>query len=235
MQELPKVHVEKLLTISVAPDSLDVVVSLTENYAQVVGSQGIHPHDARLFDAIVAAKIKHNCQLHQKIVAIGEIGLDYHYQHSDPNIQKNVFEQQLQIAIELNKPVIIHTRDADEDTISILKNFSPLMKKKGVLHSFTSGKKLAEYVLAEGFFIGINGIVTFKNAQSVRDIVALTPINQILYETDSPFLAPTPHRGSENNPSYLPLVAKKIAEIKQVDQHEIDQIVFQQSSKLFGV
>jgi TatD DNase family protein len=166
-------------------------------------------------------------------VAVGEIGLDYHYNNSPRDIQIAVFEKQLQIACDTNLPVVIHTREADEDTRDILKNFSKNLKSKGVIHSFTSSKELAEFVLAENFYIGFNGIITFKNAINVQDVVKITPIEQILFETDSPFLTPVPHRGKENAPYYLPHIVEKIAELKNISLDILKPQVYQNSFRCF--
>jgi TatD DNase family protein len=129
--------------------------------------------------------------------------------------------------------VVIHTRDAEEDTRAILKNFSSTLKRKGVIHSFTSSRELAEFVLDEGFYIGFNGIITFKKAENVQEVVKLTPPSKILFETDSPFLTPVPHRGKENAPYYLPFVAQKIAELKNIDLELLKAEVFQNSLSCF--
>jgi TatD DNase family protein len=130
-------------------------------------------------------------------------------------------------------PVVIHTRDADQDTIAILKNFSQGLKSKGVIHSFTSSQELAEFVLQEGFYIGLNGIVTFKKAENVQNIARITPAERILFETDAPFLAPVPFRGQENAPYHLPLVAKKIAELKKIELQPLIDLVFKNSLACF--
>jgi len=139
----------------------------------------------------------------------------------------------LQIAIDFNLPVVIHTRDADEDTMTVLKKFSPLLKRKGVVHSFTSSLALAEFALSEGFYLGFNGIITFKNAQNVRDALMITPINRILLETDSPFLTPDPYRGVENAPYYLPFIAEKVAEVKNENLDFVLSQAYQNSIDLF--
>ena len=128
---------------------------------------------------------------------------------------------------------MIHTRDADEDTKAILKNFSKTLKRKGVVHSFTSTIELAEFVLAEGFHIGFNGIITFKKAENVQEVVKITPANRILFETDSPFLTPVPHRGKENAPFYLPFIAAKIAELKGMNLEELKTQVLHNSLECF--
>lgn len=227
--------VEKIITISVSPDNLDGVIDISRNFAQVYCSQGVHPHDAKEYSALVGEKIRANIERHPKVVAIGEIGLDYHYDKSPRDIQREVFEQQLQLSIDLDLPAIIHTRDADSDTQDILRNFAPKMKKKGVIHSFTSSLALAEFCLQEGFSIGFNGIITFKNAENVRDVLRATPKEKILFETDAPFLTPVPHRGKENGPHYLPFVAAKICEVKNLESGELYPLVFKNSLKLFNL
>lgn len=215
LQAAQAVNVERIITIGVSPDNLEAVMALVQQYPQVWGTQGIHPHDANDYSAEVEAQIRANA-LHDKMVAIGEIGLDYHYDYSDRARQRDAFERQLQIAIDLALPVVVHTREADEDTQAILRNFVGQMPKRGVIHSFTSGRELAEYCLGEGFCIGFNGISTFKAADNVRDIIALTPLEQILLETDAPYLTPIPYRGHKNEPKYLPFIAEQVALVKGV-------------------
>ena len=227
--------VEKFITISVSPKTLDTVIDLCQNHEDVYGTQGIHPHEAKDFNQDVRERIKKNVTTQEKILAIGEIGLDYHYNHSEKNKQIQAFESQLELASELSYPVVIHSRDADEDTISVLKNFSSKLSKKGVIHSFTSGKDLAEFALSEGFYLGFNGIMTFKNAQNVRDIFAITPIERLLCETDSPFLAPVPHRGKENTPIFLPFVVEKMASEKNMDVDELSETLYQNAINLFQI
>jgi TatD DNase family protein len=169
----------------------------------------------------------------KKMVAVGEIGLDYHYNNSPADLQRTVFEKQLQIACDQNLPVVIHTREAEEDTKAILKNFSSSLKSKGVIHSFTSSTELAEFVLSEGFHIGFNGIITFKKAENVQELEKINPTDRILFETDSPFLTPVPHRGKENAPYYLPFVAAKIAELKGINLEDLKQQVLANSLKCF--
>ncbi|MBK8452486.1 MAG: TatD family hydrolase [Thiofilum sp.] len=232
LQAAKAVNVERIITIGVSPDNLDVVVNIASQYNEVWGTQGIHPHDAKDYSAEVEQKIRTNTQ-QAKILAIGEIGLDYHYDYSDRTQQREAFESQLQIAIDLNRPVVIHTREADEDTAAILKNFIPQMKQRGVIHSFTSGQALAEYCLGEGFCLGFNGISTFKPAENVRDIIALTPIEQILFETDAPYLTPVPYRGQTNEPKYLPFIAEKVATVKGIAIEELLPQVWKNSMELF--
>jgi TatD DNase family protein len=203
-----------------------------EIYPSVFGTQGIHPHNAKDWTTEVKNKILLNL-LKNKIIAVGEIGLDYHYSKSPRENQIAAFEEQLQIAVDFKLPVIVHTRDADEDTIAILKNFSPHLKRGGVIHSFTSGLELAKIAIDLNFYIGFNGIITFKNAHNVREALQLTPLENILLETDAPFLTPEPYRGVENAPYYLPFVAKRIADEKNVLVEDLLQHAYQNSKTLF--
>ena len=225
--------VEKIITIAVEPDNFDKVKEIAEAHDNVFYSQGIHPHDAKLSTPEAMRTIKDRTK-ETKMLAVGEIGLDYHYDNSPRDKQREVFKEQLQIAIDTNKPVIIHSRDADEDTIEILSEYAPKLKRKGVIHSFTSGEGLAKKALELGFYLGFNGIITFKNAQNVRVIVSLCPLDRILLETDSPFLTPIPHRGKENAPFHLPFILEKIAEIKELSPTEVETQCYQNSIDLFS-
>ncbi|TDJ05359.1 MAG: TatD family deoxyribonuclease [Deltaproteobacteria bacterium] len=209
-----KIGIEKLITISVEPTNLDTALDLTNTFENVFCSQGVHPHDAKDWSDSVMDKVRKNALASKKVVAIGEIGLDFHYDNSPRELQMKAFEIQLGLAVELNLPVIIHTREAEEETAAILKNFAG--KVRGVAHSFTSSLKLAEYLIDSGFYLGFNGIVSFNKAEDVRAALSMTPLERILLETDSPFLTPVPHRGKENAPIYLPFVAQKVLEVKGI-------------------
>lgn len=232
LQKSFEVGIEKIITIAVEPDNLDKAREIANTYSQVYFTQGIHPHDAKLATAEALQKIKERC-LEEKMVAVGEIGLDYHYDNSPREQQREMFIKQLEIATEENKPVVIHSRDADEDMMRILKEKAPGLAKKGVIHSFTSGPELAQTALDFGFYLGFNGIITFNKAEDVRAIVKLCPLDRILLETDAPFLTPVPHRGKENAPFHLPHILKKIAEIKNVSESAVEQAALENSNKLF--
>jgi len=214
--EAMEVGVERIITVAVSPGNLDTVLELTRYSTIIWGTQGIHPHEAESYSIEVEQIIRERCS-DPRVVAVGEIGLDYYYDHADRDTQRAVFEQQLQIAADLDMPVVIHTRDADEDTRSILQNFSGVLAGGGVIHSFTSSLALAEYCLNEGFMLGFNGIATFNRADNVREVVAATPLEKILLETDAPYLTPVPYRGKTNAPCYLPFIAEKIAAIKDCE------------------
>ena len=228
------VDVVKLITISVEPENFAVARSLASQFENLYCTQGVHPHDASKMTPEALQEMATHAREFDKCVGIGEIGLDYHYDHSPRDTQREVFRQQLRLACEQDLPVVVHSRDADEDTQAILQEFAPSLSRKGVIHSFTAGQKLAEFALEQGFCLGFNGIITFKNAQSVRDIVELAPVEQILIETDAPFLTPVPHRGKENGPCYLPLVAQKVAEIKGIELAELTPILWENSHRVFA-
>jgi TatD DNase family protein len=231
-QKIKEAGITKVVTIGVDPLNLDLVMDLANNNEEIYFTQGIHPHDSKDATEVEFQKIIDRSVM-KKMVAVGEIGLDYHYNNSPADLQRTVFEKQLQIACDQNLPVVIHTREAEEDTKAILKNFSSSLKSKGVIHSFTSSTELAEFVLSEGFHIGFNGIITFKKAENVQEVVKITPIDRILFETDSPFLTPVPHRGKENAPYYLPFVAAKIAELKGINLEDLKKQVLANSLKCF--
>lgn len=224
--------VQRIVTIAVAPDNLAQVRQIAAEHAEVFCTQGVHPHEARFYAAEVGQQIRSAAESDPNVVAIGEIGLDYHYDHSPRRQQQMAFAEQLQMACDLNKPIVVHTRDADADTQAILSDFTRL-GLRGVIHSFTSGLPLAEYCLSEGFALGFNGIITFRSAENVRAVLAQTPINQILLETDSPYLTPVPFRGRENAPYYLPLVAQAVAEIKQLDPETVVRQTTHNAEQLF--
>lgn len=226
------VGIERIITIAVSPSNQNKVFELAHSSPNIWGTQGIHPHEAESYNQDVADIIRERCA-DERIVAVGEIGLDYYYDHADRTVQRAVFEQQLQIAVDLNMPVVIHTREADEDTRSILENFSGALSRRGVIHSFTSGLPLAEYALKEGFMLGFNGITTFNRADNVREVVAATPLDKILLETDAPYLTPVPYRGKPNSPCYLPFIAEKIAELKSCDVEHLLSKTWDNSLSLF--
>lgn len=233
VEDAKNAGVEKIITISVDPLNIDEVPKIADAYPMIYFTQGIHPHDAKDADEVVWNKIRTRAS-HPKMVAVGEIGLDYFYNHSPTDIQKNVFKIQLELAIELQKPVVIHSRDADLDMIEILSLYEGRMTKKGVIHSFSSSLELLQWSIDHGFYIGFNGMTTFKKAFNVHDAVKLCPVDKILFETDSPFLTPAPHRGKENHPSFLPFIIAEIAKIKNIDESELKRKVFENSKTLFG-
>jgi TatD DNase family protein len=232
VQKCKEVGIEKIITIGVAPENLDTVFEISNNNDLIYFSQGIHPHDAKDSSKEAMEKISQRTS-EEKMVAVGEIGLDYHYDNSPRKVQLAVFEEQLQIAVDKKKPVIIHSRDADDDMIAMLNEYAPKLDKKGVIHSFTSTRALAKKAIDEGFYLGFNGIITFKKAEEVRENVVYAPIENLLIETDSPFLTPVPHRGKENAPYYLPFILEKMAELKNLSPEVAAKHFYENSMNLF--
>jgi TatD DNase family protein len=226
------VGIERIISIAVSPDNLDTVRRIASEQEAVYCTQGIHPHEAESFDESVAQRIRAAAP-EPRVVAIGEIGLDYYYDHADRSVQRRVFAEQLQIAAEADLPVVIHSRDADEDMQAILAEYAPALSRRGVIHSFSSGLALAQFAIESGFFLGFNGMVTFNRADNVRDAVAITPLERILLETDSPYLTPVPYRGQSNSPRFLPFVAEKIAEIKSLPVEDLLSYCYANSESLF--
>lgn len=227
-----EVGIERIITIAVSPDNLTSVRHIADAHDAIYCTQGIHPHEAESFNDAVGATIRRHAT-GSRVVAIGEIGLDYFYDHADRAIQRKVFEAQLQIASELGLPVVIHSRDADEDMQAILRDYLPQLDRRGVIHSFSSGLELAEFALDAGFQLGFNGMVTFTKAENVRDAVRLAPAAQIILETDAPYLTPVPYRGQGNAPRFLPFIAEKIAEIKSMPIEALLAQCYQNSEALF--
>lgn len=195
------------------------VVELSNKYENIFAAVGIHPHDAEGFKEEDLVELR-ELSKDERVVAIGEIGLDYYYDNSPREIQKEVFRKQLQLAYELDLPVIIHTRDAMGDTYDILKEFEG--RVRGVMHCYTGSIEMAEKFIKMGFYISIAGPVTFKNAVNVREMAKQIPLERLLIETDSPYLAPVPNRGKRNDPTNVRYVADMLANLKEI---QIDKII----------
>lgn len=203
-------------------------IEIAENYDQVFCSSGIHPHDTKDAPKNYIEKI-YNLMSNDKMVAIGEIGLDYFRNISDSNIQKKRLREQLKIALEIDKPVIIHNREADEDMISILTEFPEV---SGVAHCFSSNLDMANQFLELGYYISFSGNLTFKNSH-LPSVAKELPLDRLLVETDSPFLSPVPFRGKPNEPARVRYVAEKLAEIHNIALEEIANITSENASKVF--
>lgn len=226
------VGVEKIITIAVSKDNQAVVRNIAESDRDVWCTQGLHPHEAEAWTPDFNHELRSNTG-HHKVVAVGEIGLDYYYEHANPETQIAAFEGQLAIAVDCDKPVVIHTREAEDDTKAVLSAVSGSLRRKGVIHSFTSSLDLAEFCLNDGYYLGFNGIATFKNAENVRNVIRHTPIERILLETDAPYLTPVPYRGVPNAPFYLPFIAQTVADLKHVSVEELLSITYQNSLDCF--
>ena len=204
--------VEKMLCVGIDMTNADAVKAIADQYANVYASVGVHPCDVK--DMITAEQLVETAN-HKKVVAIGETGLDYHYTEDSKFVQQESLIMHLQVAKELELPVIIHTREAKEDTLAILEEHA-CRKKTGVLHCFTEDWDMAERAMALGFYVSFSGIVTFKSAKSLQDVALNMPMDRLLVETDSPYLTPVPNRGKPNFPQYTRDVAEFVAELKGI-------------------
>lgn len=209
-------------------------IDLAENNLNVFATIGIHPHEAKSFNEN-SLKDLENLAKHKKVVAIGEIGLDYYYNLSPKEMQKEVLKKQIVLANKLSLPCVFHVREATEDFLSILKEMAQYFNNSGVIHSFSGSVDTAKQLIKMGFYLGINGIVTFKNANKILDVVKEISINKLLIETDCPYLTPVPHRGKPNRPEYVEYIAEKIAEIKGMTKKEVIDITTKNALTLFNI
>jgi TatD DNase family protein len=216
-------------------DNFERAVALAEQHDDVFASVGVHPHDARLFNDEAEQKLLSLIKQSRKIVAWGEIGLDYHYDNSPREVQRDVFRRQLRLARSVNLPVIIHSRDADEDTISILREEVTGYARGGVLHCFGGGLEMAQAAVELGFLISFAGVLTFKNAQALRNIAVRLPLDRVLIETDCPYLTPVPFRGKRNEPAHVLEVARCLADLHGKPVAEVGKVTSRNFAALFDV
>lgn len=204
------------------------VLKLVEKYDIVYGALGFHPTELDDFSDEQLIWLEKNIN-NKKIVAIGEIGLDYHYDNTDKVKQKEVFEKQLQIASKYHKPVIVHSRDAINDTYNIISKYNVI----GSLHCFSSSKEMAERFIKLGFYIGIGGVCTYKNAKEIKEVIKAIDLEYIILETDTPYLSPEPVRKEKNTPCNIPIIASYIASLKDVDLSIVSKVTSANASRLF--
>lgn len=213
-------------------NELDKQLALSEKYPFIYTAVGVHPHNACEYEGIKAKDFIEKAG-HKKVIGIGECGLDYFYDYAPKETQITIFREQIIAAQETGLPLIIHTRDADEDTISILREMYQQKPFTGEIHCFYSSKALADFALSIGFYISASGIVTFNKSQDIRDIFSEIPLDRLLVETDSPFLAPIPKRGRRNEPAFVKYTAERLAQIKDIPFDELAQITSDNFYRLF--
>lgn len=224
-------NVKRIVTIATDPDDLKTVLEYANKFSpHVYCTLGIHPHEGVTYTPEVRQFIKQNAT-HPRVIAIGEIGLDYYYEQSPKKEQLDAFRDQLELAKELGLPIEIHTRDAELDTVNLLKEYEG--KVKGIIHCFTGTQWLADQCLALGYNISISGIVTFKNAVDLRKVVESIPLDRLHVETDSPFLAPVPMRGKQNTPSYVVHTAQFVADLKKISVADLCLQTNKNAEKMF--
>ena len=228
-------QVDKLLTICTTLNSFEKIKSIIEKYKNIYGTFGIHPHEVKNFinvnfDYIIKAKNENH-----KIIGIGETGLDFYYNHSDKNIQKKSFVEHIRAASKLNIPIIVHSRNAEADTFDILKEEKKNSNIKVLMHCFTGSNDFAKKLIDIGCYISVSGIITFKNSAELAQTVSEIPLNNLLVETDSPYLSPVPFRGKTNEPSYIIHTIEKLAKIKKISKNQIIESTTKNFSELFNI
>lgn len=232
LDEARDADVERIVTIG-ASDGLDSnyrALEIAQKHEHIRCTAGIHPHDADMTDEAVVETIREDFAEHDQVVAIGETGLDYHYDNAEVPNQKRSFRAFLEMSKEVDKPVVIHSREADEDTIELLEETGVT---GGILHCFTGSRWMAERLFELDFYISFSGIVTFGGSDELRSIAADVPDDRILVETDSPFLAPDPRRGETNQPAYVRHTAETVADVRDESLEELADKVWTNASRVF--
>ena len=225
-------NVKKMIIPGVTPDSDNVIFPLIEKYENCFGMLGVHPSEAKLYNEEAEEHIEKLLQ-HDKITAIGEIGLDYYWDKTFNDIQQEVFIKQIKLANKHNLPICVHDREAHKDTFDILKEYN-----KGsdvVLHCYSGSVEFAKECIKEGWYLGLGGVVTFKNAVKMKETAKEIPLEKIVLETDAPYLTPVPFRGKENQPAYVKYVAEEISYIKGIPLDEVAEITSQNAERIYRI
>lgn len=231
LRGLAAAEVELILNPSANMEEARAAVALSEKYPFVYAAVGVHPSETAGFSEADCAELL-ELAAKPKTVAIGEIGLDYHYDDTDEETQKRAFARQLELAKEADLPVIIHSRDACADTLELVKASGV---RRGVVHCFGGSAETAREYVAMGFHVSFTGVITFKNAHRVREACAAVPLERLMIETDGPYMSPEPHRGERNEPAFVRFVAEKMAEIKGVAPDELAEVTFENALRFFGI
>ena len=232
LPNLPNLGIEYVINVGSDMKSTEASIKLAEKYPHIYASVGVHPHYASVFKDPTNLDKLRDFAGSKKVVAYGEIGLDFFHNFSPPDMQRQWFKEQLNMACELGMPVIIHSRDAHDEVFGIIEASTA---RKGVIHSFSGDAALAKRYIALGFYIGIGGVVTFKKADVLKEVCKVVPLSKILLETDCPYLAPHPFRGKRNDSTKLNLVAEEIAKIKGVSVEEVCTATTRNAKDLFGI
>ncbi len=226
-------NIQKVVNIGADIETSKRTVEFTKRYDFFYGAVGVHPSEIRELEDIDGIEILRQLATeNEKVVAIGEIGLDYHYEDTDKVLQKKWFERQMDLARELALPIVVHSRDAAKDTVDIMKA-SRAEELGGVVHCYSYTKELARDFLNMDYFFGIGGVITFKNAKKLKEAVEYIPLDKLVLETDCPYLAPEPYRGKRNSSLYIPYAAEAIAEIKKITVEELYEVTYNNAIKLY--
>ncbi len=220
-----------VVNIGASIASTKTTLELAERYPFIYAAVGVHPSDTAELDETQMEWLEEMCAC-PKTVAVGEIGLDYHWDEPEREVQKHWFREQIRLARRVGLPVVVHSRDAAKDTMDIIKE-EKAADVGGVIHCFSYGVEVAREYLNMGFYLGIGGVLTFKNAKKLREVVAYMPMDRLLLETDCPYMAPTPHRGERNSSLYLPLVVKAVSEIKGIPEEEVAAVTEANARRMY--
>lgn len=233
LAQIPENGIAYVVNISASLETCRKVLKLIEQYPYLYGTLGVHPNDVLELNEEGMEWLEKK-SASEKIVAIGEIGLDYHYDEPSKEIQKKWFIRQLDLARKVQLPIIIHSREAAQDTLDIMKA-EKAGDIGGVVHCFSYGIEMAREYLSMGFYIGVGGVITFKNAKKLREVVEYAPLDRILLETDCPYLAPEPYRGKRNSSLNLPYVVEEIARIKDTSREEVEAVTLENAKKMYRI
>lgn len=233
LQGMEAAGVKAIVNVSATFESIETTFDLTQKYPFIYGTVGVHPDEIGVLDEEKFQYLREQSK-REKIVAIGEIGLDYYWDKEGHELQKEWFLRQLRLAKELKKPVIIHSREACADTLELMKQ-EHSEELSAVIHCFSYPVEIAREYLSMGYYLGIGGVLTFKNAKKLKEVVAEAPIERLLLETDAPYLSPVPYRGKRNDSRNLSYVAEEIAKIKGLSVEEVFQITYKNAMKFYGL
>ena len=230
LRSLPQQGVGLVMNPGCSLASSRNVCLLTKEYDFIYGAVGSHPDVAGEVDATVIEEYRRMCKENDKIKAIGEIGLDYHYEDIPREIQQKAFRMQMALAAELNMPVIVHERDAHADGMAIVEEFPTV---KGVFHCYSGSPEMARWLIQRGWYIGFTGVLTFKNARKALEVAEQIPLERIVLETDCPYMAPEPFRGKRNHPGYLYRMAERLAQLRDISVEEVQRITMENGKRLY--
>ena len=233
LKSMPDLGVGTIVDVSATYESCEKVLTLAGKYPHVYAAIGVHPDEV---GELNEDKIQHMKELccNKKVVAVGEIGLDYYWDNEPHEVQQKWFIRQLELAKEVNLPVIIHSREASQETFDIMKEHHA-GSTGGVIHCYSGSKEMAAEYLKMGYYIGIGGVVTFKNARVMKEVAAAVPLERILIETDCPYLAPTPYRGKRNSSLFLPYVIEEIAKLKGIDPKTVEETTWENAMRMYKI
>ncbi len=232
LENLPSLGVEVVVNIGASLDGCKASIELAEKYPHVYAAVGVHPDEVGELNEEIFEWLKQQYR-NDKVVAVGEIGLDYYWDNESHDVQKKWFIEQLKLAKECELPVVIHSREATEDTLEIMKEYG--RELGGVIHCFSGSVEVAREYVKMGYYLGIGGVVTFKNSRKLKEVVIDTPLEFLVLETDCPYLAPTPNRGKRNDSTQLTYVAQEIAQLKGITYEEVIEATRNNGRKLYGI